>query len=106
MQESSHEPINKLDPIDDWTIDSTHLLVRLLLTIHCRSVTLPLASHAGGPTRRNLFGNQLIGPIPETISQLTALAVLYVRVETYPCRSSRLLCGYTAWKIGVLHSTS
>jgi hypothetical protein len=82
-QEPFFPTIDWVDSVDDWTIDGTHLVVRV------RGDYYYVGAHVSGFARRDLNNNQLTSSIPSTIGQLTALTVLYVFVLTIQCRSSR-----------------
>jgi hypothetical protein len=45
-QESFRQPVDKLDSVDDWTIDGTHFIVRVRVDYSVSELTF-LASHAG-----------------------------------------------------------
>jgi hypothetical protein len=75
-QEPFFPTIDWVDSVDDWTIDGTHLVVRV------RGDYYYVGAHASGFARRSLGGNQLTSSIPSTIGQLTALRELYVFVLT------------------------
>jgi hypothetical protein len=75
-QDSFWKPVDKLDSVDDWTIDSTHYIVRVRVD---DSVS---GAHLSVVARRGLHINQLTSSIPSTIGQLTALTSLYVFVLT------------------------
>jgi hypothetical protein len=66
-QKFAHQPIDRHDSIDDWTIDSAHSLVSVFDDfVLSLSPLLPY-------TRRYLSNNQLTGTIPPAIGQLKAL---------------------------------
>jgi hypothetical protein len=45
-QDSCRQPVDKLDSVDDWTIDGTHYIVRVRVDYSVSELTL-LGSHAG-----------------------------------------------------------
>lgn len=69
MQESFQQPVDGPNSVNDWTTDCARVIVSCRVDFAMLELTL---------SYRGLVGNQLIGPIPSTIGQLTSLTALYV----------------------------
>jgi hypothetical protein len=84
-QVPSQKPVDRLDSVDDWTIDGASVLVRV--RVDCYGV----GAHASRFARRYLYENKLASSIPPTIGQLTALQYLYVFLLTIAVSELTLL---------------